>query len=435
MTGVRAGAGGTGLRSGSQGTGVSGASPLAPITPTGLAVAVVSPTALTVSWDDVPDETSYELEVSVAGGSYAAAVGSPYAANVVSVPFTGLVVTTLYCYRVRATNLFGSSPWSTPVCQLTPSGTENVLVELNSAPVGSYAAPFTVAMASVADTLTPIVPNPIVQIAHTETINPSDVANATVVDALVVAPLTVTDIAHTETINPSDVAVATVADTLTTPVAVPAAKYVNSWATATAGSAPSAMTIPGGAAAGDVLVLIVGRGSNLSAVLDCVGSVQGTLTPFLTQNTGTGPALAAFTTIWDGVETFTGEHTSAVGQQGIRVIHAFRDAVVPTTGESSAIFGGTPAGWDSTSGTVRTFPARTVTANIELLIIARGLSVTGTSWSGGVTATAGGNSTNGNGAHVGTAVILGPKTSIRGVFAGSSVTNMGGMTITIPVAP
>ena len=90
--------------------------PTAPPVPSGLAVGVVSATALGVSWSDVAGETSYELEMGPSGGPFASVAGSPLAAGAVTYAATGLSTGVEYCFRVQASNAAGPSGFSSPVC-------------------------------------------------------------------------------------------------------------------------------------------------------------------------------------------------------------------------------------------------------------------------------------------------------------------------------
>lgn len=114
----------------------------------------------------------------------------------------------------------GSSGGPTPP-PFVEFGNENVLVELNNVPVGTYTAPFDLSMSPVTDALTTPVPNPILTIAATETVAEADVAPTVVTDALTTpAPNPILQIVATETVAAADVATATVTDDLTTPVPV-----------------------------------------------------------------------------------------------------------------------------------------------------------------------------------------------------------------------
>jgi hypothetical protein len=309
MTGVVGGSRGTGIRAGSQGTGVSGASPLAPTTPTGLAITVVSPTALTVSWNDVVDETSYELEVSVNGEAYVPAVGSPYAADVVSVPLTGLVPGVFYCYRVRATNAFGSSAWSSSVCQFTPNGTENVLVQLNGLTVGTYSAPFDVNPPSVSDSLTTPVPNPIETLFVTENFAPADADLADVTDALTTpVPLAVDDLFVTETVTSTTVETATVTDALDADLG-PAPATPTFLIASAAMASGTTCTLPdaGGFLPGDIALLIRNGTLNTPTV------VQSGATPIATvQSSGSLSMVLLRITTGDTQITWTTAATYSV---------------------------------------------------------------------------------------------------------------------------
>ena len=106
--------------------------PTAPPVPSGLAVGVVSATALGVSWSDVAGETSYELEMGPSGGPFASVAGSPLAAGAVSYAATGLSTGVEYCFRVQASNAAGPSGFSSPVCA-TPVTSTVVRIEDSAA--------------------------------------------------------------------------------------------------------------------------------------------------------------------------------------------------------------------------------------------------------------------------------------------------------------
>ena len=92
-----------------------------PITPTGLTATAVSSSQIDLSWNDVANETSYELEVQ--GGQWPSWVPlTQPPANTTRYPHQGLNAGTQYCYRISARNAAGVSTPSGQVCATTQGG-------------------------------------------------------------------------------------------------------------------------------------------------------------------------------------------------------------------------------------------------------------------------------------------------------------------------
>jgi hypothetical protein len=79
--------------------------------------ATVDGTDVTLEWDDVAGATSYEVDVDE---------GAPVAASSPHT-VTGLTAATTYSFRVRARNVLGVGPWSTPVEATTAAEAPTVL--------------------------------------------------------------------------------------------------------------------------------------------------------------------------------------------------------------------------------------------------------------------------------------------------------------------
>ncbi|MCC6931249.1 MAG: fibronectin type III domain-containing protein, partial [Gemmatimonadaceae bacterium] len=86
-----------------------------------MSATALSPSRIDVSWSDVTGETSYEVQVQ--GGQWPSFVPlTTLAANVTAYSHSdavNLAPGTQYCYRVRAVNATGPSPWSTTPCATT----------------------------------------------------------------------------------------------------------------------------------------------------------------------------------------------------------------------------------------------------------------------------------------------------------------------------
>jgi hypothetical protein len=128
----------TGLTTGSEycyriqtfnGAGTSGFSapvcavaPFAPATPLNLDATATGKTTIDVSWDDVADETSYELEMAIGGGGFNPVSGSPFAQDTTTFNLTGATHNIEYCFQLTAVGVGGSSTPAGPVCA-TPFNT------------------------------------------------------------------------------------------------------------------------------------------------------------------------------------------------------------------------------------------------------------------------------------------------------------------------
>ena len=86
-----------------------------PTQPANPAAAADSQTQITVTWDDVADETGYRVERSPNGSSGWADVSGNLAAGTVTYADTGLTCNTQYFYRVYAFNQAGDSDPSSTV--------------------------------------------------------------------------------------------------------------------------------------------------------------------------------------------------------------------------------------------------------------------------------------------------------------------------------
>ena len=85
-----------------------------PNPPTGLAGAVVSSSAINVSWtDNSTAETGFSVERCTGSGcsTFTAVTGSPFAAGTVLFADTGLTASTTYRYRVRALSAVSTGDW------------------------------------------------------------------------------------------------------------------------------------------------------------------------------------------------------------------------------------------------------------------------------------------------------------------------------------
>ncbi len=91
-----------------------------PATPTAAAATAVSQTGFTANWDAVTSATEYYLDVATDAGFTSLVDGYdnlPVAGT--SVAITGLLSGIVYYYRIRSTNVSGSSPSSDAVSQIT----------------------------------------------------------------------------------------------------------------------------------------------------------------------------------------------------------------------------------------------------------------------------------------------------------------------------
>jgi len=95
--------------------------PTIPLAPSVLAAAVVSDTAIDLTWtDNSDDEDNFVLERSLTTGTGFSVINSP-AANAVAYSDTGLTPGTEYFYRIKATNAVGDSAYTAEDSAITPS--------------------------------------------------------------------------------------------------------------------------------------------------------------------------------------------------------------------------------------------------------------------------------------------------------------------------
>ena len=93
-----------------------------PAQPTGLAATVVSSSQINLSWNNVLNETGYELQRATNSAFTAGLVTSTTVADDVTDSATGLAASTTYWFRVRAVNAAGASSYSTAVSATTQAG-------------------------------------------------------------------------------------------------------------------------------------------------------------------------------------------------------------------------------------------------------------------------------------------------------------------------
>lgn len=98
-----------------------GAAAGAPIAPADLAGVLVSPTQLDLSWTQagMPNETAFIVERCAGSGCSGFAVIDSLPTNTVSYQDTGIIVDTLYRYRVRSSNAVGPSPYTAEIAVST----------------------------------------------------------------------------------------------------------------------------------------------------------------------------------------------------------------------------------------------------------------------------------------------------------------------------
>jgi lysophospholipase L1-like esterase len=102
---------------------LGGSSGTAPSAPSGLTAAASANGIVTLSWvDNAGNETAFAIERKTgASGTYAQI--ATVAANVTSYQNSGLASGTTYVYRVRASNSYGSSPYSSEASATVPTST------------------------------------------------------------------------------------------------------------------------------------------------------------------------------------------------------------------------------------------------------------------------------------------------------------------------
>lgn len=112
----------SGYGSGSGTTSSSSATPLS--TPTSFAATVISATQINLSWGDVSNEDSYQLEWSPNGSSGWAQIGGTLASGTTSFNHTGLTGSTPYYYRIRAigSGIYSNSAYASTNATTSASG-------------------------------------------------------------------------------------------------------------------------------------------------------------------------------------------------------------------------------------------------------------------------------------------------------------------------
>jgi fibronectin type 3 domain-containing protein len=106
-----------------------------PTEPTNLTASIALPNSISLVWQDTAiNETGYQIEQAVAGGSFSVVTSLP--ANSTGFSVTGLTENTTYRFRARATNPAGASPYSNTANITTP-------YSLPAAPTNLTATPTT----------------------------------------------------------------------------------------------------------------------------------------------------------------------------------------------------------------------------------------------------------------------------------------------------
>src|SRR5688500_15906621 len=91
-----------------------------PVVPTGVDATLAGPRAIRVTWNDVPNETSYVIERRIDGTTAPWAPVGDTAANVTTFTQDGLLPGKTYVYRVRSRNPLGTSAPSVADHATTP---------------------------------------------------------------------------------------------------------------------------------------------------------------------------------------------------------------------------------------------------------------------------------------------------------------------------
>ena len=94
-----------------------------PGAPTGFTAAALSPTAVQLNWNDLPDETQYMLRKSLDGADWYAIPQVYHAADTTSYTDSGLDPETTYHYKLRGINDGGYGPYCTAISVTTPAAT------------------------------------------------------------------------------------------------------------------------------------------------------------------------------------------------------------------------------------------------------------------------------------------------------------------------
>ena len=109
----------------------------APDAPSNLVVSAASASSLSLSWDDLANESSYRLERSADGGAHWVVLASQLAADSASYVDAPLPAETSYDYRLRASNANGVSSWSTTSGSTSPQPIYTVSFSDSSVAEGS----------------------------------------------------------------------------------------------------------------------------------------------------------------------------------------------------------------------------------------------------------------------------------------------------------
>ena len=91
----------------------------APTAPSGFSVSSIDSSTLSLTWDDVTNEASYEVVGRPANGSKTFVKLATLAADSTNWDWSGLKAHTSYCGRVRAVNAKGNSGYSPIACNTT----------------------------------------------------------------------------------------------------------------------------------------------------------------------------------------------------------------------------------------------------------------------------------------------------------------------------
>jgi hypothetical protein len=94
----------------------------APAQVTGLSATASGSSSIDLSWSDLPNETSYEIQRSLTSGSGFSTIATP-AANTTTFADSGLAAATAYFYRVRGVNAGGNGSYSSEATATTDAAT------------------------------------------------------------------------------------------------------------------------------------------------------------------------------------------------------------------------------------------------------------------------------------------------------------------------
>ena len=115
-----------GGKSGNSNNANATTSGVSPTAPTGAVATAASASTITLTWQDAStNETGFSVERSANGSSGWTQIGTT-GANVTSYQSTGLAASTIYYYRVRASNANGNSTYSNTANATTLAATTSV---------------------------------------------------------------------------------------------------------------------------------------------------------------------------------------------------------------------------------------------------------------------------------------------------------------------